>query len=240
MAGEQAGAFLGKNLRRHAAGFKFRQMPAGKPLIGRQQDGAIEFTLPARQFQVMPVLVNMDVQEECLAGTGGAPKGQLAQIIRGVGGKLIPFRLVSIEGGELVVETGHQLVGVPEIAVEVNFGEQQPQILEVFPTDRLRPPGADGLGVADDVLIVGQQPVAVESLVRERPGGNDVIKPGNVVFVHALKRGVVQAFCQRAEGISREQAENPLMEDQALVTPQGGRLRFAGSANGGWGGGGQG
>ena len=67
-----------------------------------------------------------------------------------------------------------------------------------------------------------------------------MMKPRYVVFVHAFKRGVMQAIGQRDEGIRLEQAENPLIQNQPLVETQRGRLRSAGAAAGGWRGGGHG
>ena len=60
------------------------------------------------------------------------------------------------------------------------------------------------------------------------------MKPGDVVFVHAFKGGVVQAIGQRNEGIRLEQAENPLVENQSLVKAERWRLRAAGAAVGRW------
>ena len=101
--------------------------------------------------------------------------------------------------------------------------------MEILPPERLGAAGADGLGVANNVLVVLQQDIAGELLALEQAGGDDVVKAGDVVFVHALKGGVLQAFGEGNEGIFLEQAENPLVEDQPLIEAERGSLGAAGA-----------
>ena len=102
--------------------------------------------------------------------------------------------------------------------------------MKILPPERLGAAGADGLGVANNVLVVLQQDIAGELLALEEAGRNDMVKSRDVVFVHALKGGVLQAFGEGNEGIFLEEAENPLIEDQPLIEAERGGLGPAGAA----------
>jgi hypothetical protein len=80
--------------------------------------------------------------------------------------------------------------GVAEIAIEVDFREQQRQVLEVLPDDRLlaaRDPAlVEPLRVLDDVLVVLQQQLGRQLRQIEQLGGERVMEAMDVVLVQPL------------------------------------------------------
>ena len=85
-----------------------------------------------------------------------------------------------------------QSLRVTEVAVEVDLGEEQRQILKVLPDDRFLAardaPLVQTLGVLDDVLVVFEQQLRgqlreIEELCRER-----VVEMVDVVLVQPFKR----------------------------------------------------
>ena len=84
-----------------------------------------------------------------------------------IGLDLVAVAICRVELGNVGVQVGQQLVRVAEVAVEVDLGEEQAEILKILPPDRLGPAGADGLGVADDVLVVCEQNIAGELFALE-------------------------------------------------------------------------
>ena len=95
-----------------------------------------------------------------------------------------------------------------KVAVEVNLGEEQRQILEIFPDDRLfaarDAPVVQALGVLDDVLVVFEQQLRgqlrqVEELRRER-----VVEMVDVVLVQPFQLFVPQMLRQVLETLHIE------------------------------------
>jgi hypothetical protein len=70
-----------------------------------------------------------------------------------------------------------QPILVPKIAVQVDFGEEQRQVLEVLRIEKrsgVIPPFRDPPPVAHDVLVVGKQQVVVMSSILSSPVGGKV------------------------------------------------------------------
>ncbi|MGD1084262.1 MAG: hypothetical protein ABSA47_05840 [Verrucomicrobiota bacterium] len=147
----------------------------------------------------MAVLENVDMHEQRFAGAGGGPEREFVQIVRNVGPDLVALSFAGVERSKMGIEVGQELPGVPEIAVQVDFGEKQTKVLEIFPADRVFSAGADGLGVANNVLVVGQQDITGELLALEKAIGDVRVEAGNIVLVQPFKAGVMQAFRERNE-----------------------------------------
>ena len=113
-----------------------------------------------------------------------------------------------------------QRLRVAEVAVEVDLGEEQRQVLEVLPDDRLfaarDAPLVQPQRVPDDVLVVLQQQLGrqlrqVEELRRER-----VVEAMDVVLVQPLQRLVAQMLGQLLEALDVEERQQPLVEHQLV------------------------
>ena len=137
-----------------------------EPFIGCEQDDAVQFATPAMPGQGVPVLQDVRVHQQRLAAAGGHPEGELVELRPGLGGFVerrdpVTLGLALVAGGHLLVQIPEQRLGIAEVAVEVDLAEEQGQILEVLPDDRLiaagYPPVVQPLRVLDDVLIIFQQ-----------------------------------------------------------------------------------
>ena len=201
------------------------QVLLGQPLVGREQQDAVQLAPPAVLLQVVLVLEDVGVHQQRLAAAGGAPVGQLVELRPGLGGlvegrNLVGLGLVRVVGGHLRVQRREQRLGIAEVAVEVDLGEEQGQVLEVLPDDRLLAardaPFVQPLRVLDDVLVVLQQQLGgqlrqVEELRRER-----VVEVVDVVLVQPFQRLVAQVLGQILEALDVEQRQQPLVEHQLV------------------------
>ncbi len=136
-----------------------------QPLVGRKQQDAVQLATPTVLLQSVLVLEDVGVHQERLAAAGGAPVGQLVELRPGIsatveGHDLVGLWLVRVINGHLRVQRREQCLGIAEVAVEVDLGEEQGQVLEILPDDRLlasrNPPLVQPLCVLDDVLVVLQ------------------------------------------------------------------------------------
>ena len=196
-----------------------------QPLVGREQDDAVQLAPPAVLLQVVLVLEDVGVHQQRLAAAGGAPVGELVELRPGLGGlvegrDLVGLGLVRVVGGHLRVQRREQRLGIAEVAVEVDLGEEQRQVLEVLPDDRLLAardaPLVQPLRVPDDVLVVFEQQLGgqlrqVEELRRER-----VVEVVDVVLVQPFQRLVAQVLGQLLEALDVEQRQQPLVEHQLV------------------------
>ena len=90
-------------------------------LVGRQQDHGAD--TPSGPLGIVPVLLDVDMHEQCLAGASRALEGQGFEI-----GRLVRWE-TAIAGAEASVQLHQQLPGLAEVAVEVVLGEEQRQVL---------------------------------------------------------------------------------------------------------------
>ena len=98
----------------------------------------------------MPVLEDVGVHDERLAGAGRALEGDGAKVVRRVvrhqlGQRILAFCLVQI---------GAQAFGVGEVAVQVVLGEQQGEILVGLPRPAMLPGHAQTAAQRGDVGVV--------------------------------------------------------------------------------------
>ena len=175
--------------------------------------------------QVVLVLEDVGVHQQRLAAAGRHPEGELVELRPGLGRlverrDLVGLGLVGVVDGDLRVQRREQRLGVAEVAVEVDLGEEQRQVLEVLPDDRLLAardaPLVQPLRVLDDVLVVleqqlGRQLRQVEELGRER-----VVEVMDVVLVQPFQRLVAQVLGQILEALHVEQRQQPLVQHQLV------------------------
>src|SRR5690606_7968339 len=109
------------------------------------------------------------------------------------------------------VERLPQAGGVAEVAVEVDLREQQRQVLEVLPGDRLFAPGDatvvevlrdrnDGLVVLQQLLVRQLRPV-----LRGKMQAKGVVESVDVVRVQSLQRLILQMGGELVETFDAEQ-----------------------------------
>src|SRR5208337_3011599 len=112
-------------------------------------------------------------------------------------------------GGYLRVQCREQSLGFAEVAVQVDFGEEQRQVLEILPDDRVIAARdaalVQPLSVPDNVLVVLQQQLGgqlrqVEELRRE-----SVMETVDVVLIQPFQRLITQMLCQLLEALDVEQ-----------------------------------
>ena len=209
-------------------GVELFEVLLGEALVGRQQDDPVQPLLFVVQLQVVLVLEDVDVHQQRLAAAGGIPEGQLSQVIRLVVRNLFLCRFSLIELGDVLVQVGQQLVGVTEEAVEVDFGEEQREVLEILPLQRLGSLLTERQRVLDDVLVVAEQRVAGELLVL--PEQLHLVQElVDVVLVQPFQFQRLQMFGQLVEAAHLEQRQHPLVQDEFLVEPQRRCFVFLGS-----------
>ena len=130
---------LGLNARR----LELARVLLAKPFVWREQDDPVQLAPPAVLVQVELVLKDIGVHQQRLAAAGCAPVGKLVQLRPSLGlrverpDNLVGLRLVRVVERYLVVEAFSSAAGSLKVAVEVDLGEQQRQVLEVLPDDRL-------------------------------------------------------------------------------------------------------
>ena len=117
-------------------------------LVGRQQNDVVE--PPARLPKPVPVLEEVGVHDEGLAGAGGALESDGAKVVRGVvrqplGQRILAFRLVEI---------GAEALRIGEVAVQVVFGEEEREVLVGLPRPAVLPGHAEPYAQRGDVGVV--------------------------------------------------------------------------------------
>ena len=119
--------------------------------VGRQQNDVIE--APAGGSQILPVLQDMGVHEEGLAGAGRALKRDGPQVVGRV------FRHVPRQPvcGPRPIQVGAKRLGIVEIPVQVTFGEQQREVLIRLPDAALFRGHTQLVTVRNDVGVVLSQ-----------------------------------------------------------------------------------
>ena len=110
---------------------------------------------PAGPGQVVPVLQDVGVHEERLAGAGRALEGEGTQIVRCVVGEARSRPVAELR----LVQAGAKRLGVVEVAVEVVLGEQQGEILVRLPGPAVLPGHAQPPAERPDVGVVFREPV---------------------------------------------------------------------------------
>ena len=117
-------------------------------------------------FKVELVLQNIDMHEQRLAAAGGTPVCKLVDLRPGFSlcikrSDLVGFGFLHIVSCNLYVQLPEERIRITEIAVKIDLGKKQGEILKVFPDNRLLPacdtPFIEPHGVADNILIIFQQ-----------------------------------------------------------------------------------
>ena len=99
--------------------------------------------------------------------------------------------LSALYAGHLLVQRLAKLIRIAEVPVEIDLGEEQRQVLEILPDDRLLaardPPLVQPLRVLDDVLVVLQQQLGGQLRQVEQLGRERVVEVVDVVFVQPFQ-----------------------------------------------------
>src|SRR5690606_8013864 len=119
-----------------------------------------------------------------------------------------------------------QAGGVAEVAVEVDLREQQRQVLEVLPDDRLFAPGdapvVEALRERNDGLVVFQQLLVrqLRPVLRGQVQAQGVVEAVDVVRIQSFQRLILQMGGKLVEALDTEQTEQPLVEGELAVERQ--------------------
>jgi hypothetical protein len=139
----------------------------GQTLVGRQQDSTGEFFILPMLCGIVPVLQQVDVHQQRLATAGGVLHAELVQVILVVRrhiGVIVP---VAVETLNKCIEIGKHPFTIAKKAVKVDFNKDQGQPLVVFPPNRAMAFFVDRLGMANNVLLIGQEHVPTDAKARE-------------------------------------------------------------------------
>src|SRR5690606_16388587 len=121
-------------------------------------------------------------------------------------------------GLDLAIQRGEQRCRIPKVPVEIDLREQQGQVLEVLPDNRLfaahYPALVEAQGVPHDVLVVFEKKFCRELREIEQLRCQRMVKPVNVVLIKPLERLGTQRLCQVLEALDIEKREHPLVEHQ--------------------------
>ena len=177
--------------------------------VGGHQHDVVE--PPAGPAQVAPVLQDMGVHEEGLAGAGGALEGKGAQVVRCVVREVEGWRVVGLRP----VEVGAQRLGVVEIAAQVVLGEQQGQVLVGLPGPAVLPGHAQPPTQRPDVAVVLGEPVGRHP----GAGGVQIQRPCVLALTVPVEPGrrVPQPFEHRAQVLVAELAADERVEGEAVL-----------------------
>ena len=230
-AGEQAASVLVEDLCLDARLLEFAQVLLRQPFLGREQDDPVQLARKTMRFQEPLVLEDVGMHEQRLAAAGGHPEGDLVELEARVLGLLqcrdpVRFRERLVQRRNARVERLPQAGGVAEVAVEVDFREQQRQVLEVLPGDRLLTPGDapvvevlrdrnDGLVVLQQLLVRQLRPV-----LRGQVQAKGVVEAVDVVRIQSFQGLILQMGGELVETLDPEQTEQPLVEGELAVERQ--------------------
>ena len=84
---------------------------------------------PPASAKPVPVLEEVGVHDERLAGAGRALEGDGAKVVRGVVGHPLRLRVLALR----LVQIGAEALRIGEVAVQVVLGEQQGEVLVGLP-----------------------------------------------------------------------------------------------------------
>ena len=226
LPGEQTAPVLVEQLRLDAGRLELAQVLLAKALVGCEQDDPVQLAPPAvlrpgsagywRMLacisSVLPLPVALQKASLLSCGQASASSSKRRDLV-GLG-------LVGVVGGDLRVQRREQRLGIAEVAVEVDFGEEQRQVLEVLPDDRLLAardaPLVQPLRVLDDVLVVLEQQLGRQLRQVEELRGERVVEVMDVVLVQPFQRLVAQVLGQLLEALDVEQREQPLVQHQLV------------------------
>ena len=191
---------LVEQLRIDARRLELAQMLLREPFVGREQEDAVQLVPTAVQGQGVLVLEDIGVHQQRLAAAGSHPESELVELRPDLSsfierGDLVSLGLVRVVGGHLHVQLHEQCLRIAEVAVQVNLGEEQSQVLKILPNDRLLavgdPPFVQLLRVPDNVLIILQQQLGGQLRQVEVMRRECVVEAVDVVLVHPFRRVIV-------------------------------------------------
>ena len=237
---EQAATGLQVAACRNIALAKLGDVLLRETLVGRQQDDTGEFFILPMLCGVVPVLQQVDVHQQRLAAAGGVLHAELVQVILVVRrhiGVIVP---VAVETLNECIEIGEHPFTIAKKAVQVDLNKDQGQPLVVFPPNRAVAFFVDRLGMANNVLLIGQEHVPTDAKAREisrwigiaeeRAIAEMVVEEMQIILVQPFQAGIADGFGQLVKGanhfaiyfvfgerIDAEQAHQPLIEEQLVA-----------------------
>ena len=113
-----------------------------EPFVGCQEEDAVQLAPPTMPGQGFLILQNVDVHQQRLPAAGRHPEGELVELWPSLH-RLVERRdpvslgLVRIVGVHLLIQLHKQRIGVAKVAVQIDLGEEQGQVLEILPDDRV-------------------------------------------------------------------------------------------------------
>jgi hypothetical protein len=133
---------------------------------------------------------------------------------------VITVRFVRVAGFYLCIDRFEKRIWITEISIEINLGEQQSQILEIFPDDR-RFAAYDTtfiqtLGMLDDILIVFEQKLRRQLFQVEQLRGERVVEVMNIVLVHPFELFIAKMLGELTKRLNAEERLEPLVQGQLL------------------------
>ena len=139
-------------------------------------------------FEVVLKLQDVDVHDQRLAAAGGDPDRQLVQVgfVEGLDFFPLGELEVFIEFGAEGVEVGAERGSVGKVAVQVVFGEQQDQVLEIKRVEGVAAAVAafgDAPPMADNVVVIAPERVIAHRPLLERLVEQFVEKQGVIFFI---------------------------------------------------------
>ena len=153
--------------RRNVGRLHFLNMLPAQPIIGSYQQNVVR-RWQALFLVIVQKLAVVEMQQQRLAAARGHPEGQLLQV------RFIELRVAFI-GPAVDIVLAHEIVQVAQqdgraatVAVQIDFGVQRRQILEIAQSNRPGPAGVHCHQVRPDVGVIFRQ--ALRSQVAEPAG----------------------------------------------------------------------
>ncbi|MDT8441045.1 MAG: hypothetical protein RQ723_05260 [Desulfuromonadales bacterium] len=201
-------------------------MLPGEPFVRGQQDDPVQFVLPPMLLQVVLILQNIDMHQQGFAGTGRIPERQFLQFVALKGRDLITRRPALVEDCHMGIQGFKQSIGIGKITIQIDLGQQQRQILKILPRNPGFALAGDGLGVAEDILVISEQKIVIQLLPFKEPLGDPIIKTGDIVLVVPFA-GVAHDAVKLINTADFEQRQQPLVQNQPFIKFQGNSFGFS-------------
>lgn len=183
-------------------------------LVRGQQNNPVEVPVPSGFLQVMLELQDVDVHDQGLATASGDPDGQLVQVAFFKGRDVLAFRQPLVERFTKPVQVCAQGRPIAKIPLQVMFGEQQGQVLEIQRIQGVSAvvtPFGDSAPVTDDVVIILTQLIIFDfpALLRH-PGHQFVNEFTAVLLIETNEMIGGKGIAHRLQCFSAELRQHPV------------------------------
>ena len=171
---------------------------SAETLIGRDEQRQ---TIILRQFAVFGFVILelqvVDHHQQCFSRAGGVLETEFIEILFLITLHRKLIGVATVEISHKLIQVTQQFFPVAEIAVKVNFDEEQTEPLVIFPMDRLLPIAVDFCCMANKIFLVFPQLISrnAAGLRREKIAiAQLMIKMMQPVVRQSLCAAVVQLF----------------------------------------------